>query len=164
MRGMRVRELILKPKRLTQAGEWKSGAKMPTAAFPLSKARPFRLGPKWTWRVDCLAVQDAELRLLTAFEPMKQTFIAWLALIRGEAAAIVARLEFHSDEPGWHCHSTCGRVAGLQIGIVKPYGLIRLPKARAFHRRTDYEMSEKTALEKSFGFFRVNEAPEDALV
>jgi hypothetical protein len=152
---MRARELILKPKQITKAGDWKSQATMPKTAFPLSPTRQFRLGPKWIWRVDVLECENVECRLLTAFEPMKQTFVAWLSYERGGGYTLVARLEFHGDEPGWHCHSNCGPVSDIPIGVVKPLGTVRVPKARAFHRRTDYDITESDALAKSFKFFRV---------
>jgi hypothetical protein len=152
---MRARELILKSKRITKAGDWKSGARMPKTAFPLSPSRQFQLGPKWRWRVDVLECEGVECRLLTAFEPMKQTFVAWLSYVRAGGYTLVARLEFHGDEPGWHCHSNCGPVSDIPIGVVKPMGTVRVPKARDFHRRTDYDMTDSDALAKSFKFYRV---------
>lgn len=155
MPAMRARELILKPKRIIKAGDWKSGTRMPKTAFPLSPSRQFQLGPKWTWRVDVLECEGVECRLLTAFEPMKQIFVAWLSYARGGGYTLVARLEFHGDEPGWHGHSRCGLISDIPIGVVKPQGTVRIPKARAFHRRTDYDITESDALAKSFKFFRV---------
>lgn len=155
MSVMRARELILKPKRITKSGDWRSKPKMPRSAFPLSPSRQFQLGPKWTWRVDVLECDGVECRLLTAFEPMKQTFVAWLSYERGGGYVLAARLEFHGDEPGWHCHGYCGPLSDIPIGVVKPLGTVRIPKARSFHRRTDYEMTESDAIAKSFGFFRV---------
>lgn len=161
---MRVRELILKQKKIVVAGTWATGKPMPATAFPLSKSRQLRLGRQWTWRVDRVAIGDSECRLLTAFQPQKHTFIGWLALVRGEAAAVLARLEYHGDEPGWHCHAMCGDVHDAPVGVVKPYGVQRLPKARAFHRRRAFEITEDVALSKSFGFFRVTGSPEGTLV
>jgi hypothetical protein len=152
---MRARELIFKPKRITKAGEWKSGHKMPKTAFPLSASRSFQLGPKWSWRVDVLDYKGLECRLLTAFEPSKQTAVAGLSCRRGTAYGVVARLEFHGDHPGWHCHSHCGVVADLSAGYVKSLGSVRLPKARAFHRRKVYEVTERVALEKAFAFYNI---------
>jgi hypothetical protein len=152
---MRAQELILKPKPIVKAGDWKSGQRMSKTVFPLSPTRPFQLGPKWTWRVDVLDCDGVECRLLTAFEPMKQTYIAWLSYAKGGGYTLAVRLEFHGDEPGWHCHSCCGPVSNIPVGIVKPLGTMRIPKARAFHRRTAYDMTESDALAKSFKFFRV---------
>lgn len=160
MRAMRARELIFKPKRITRAGEWKSGQKMPKTAFPMSASRSFQLGPKWTWRVDVLEYGGAECRLLIAFEPMKRTAIAWLSCQRGAGYALVSRLEFHGDHPGWHCHSYCGQVSDISLGYVKSLGCERLPKARTFHRRMKYELTEQDALAKAFAFYKVgSQAP-----
>jgi hypothetical protein len=81
---MRARELILKPKKVTKAGDWKTG-KMTRNAFPLSRTRNFILGVRWTWRVDVLEIDGIECRLLTAFEPAKHSFLAWLSYKRGSS-------------------------------------------------------------------------------
>lgn len=138
---------------------------MPKSAFPLSRTRSWRLGFKWSWRVDVLDVDGHECRLLTAFEPSKEGFEACLTLLRDGAHVVVARLEYHGAEPGWHCHVSCDDLASLPAGIVKPYGIKRLPHPTARHRRVTYEMTEMSALSTSFGFFRVNEAsPMGALL
>jgi hypothetical protein len=38
------------------------------------------------------------------YEPMKQTYVAWLSCQVGSAGtyALVSALEFHGDHPGWH--------------------------------------------------------------
>jgi hypothetical protein len=160
---VRARELILKPKTVTKAGEWKTG-KMTRSAFPLSRTRAFQLGVRWTWRVDVLEIDRVECRLLTAFEPLKQGFIAWLSYQRGDSYAVVARLEFHGAEPGSHCHATCDSISETPTGIVKPFGTQRMPRYGTRHRRTKYEMTETSALSMSFGFFKVKGTPEGAMI
>lgn len=153
VRAMRARELILKHKTVTKAGEWKTG-KMARNAFPLSRGRNFQLGVKWSWRVDILEIDHVECRLLTAFEPSKQGFVAWLSYQRGDAYAVVARLEFHGSEPGLHCHASCDAVSDIRAGVVKPFGTRRVPKFSAKHRRTKYEITKSSALSTSFGSSR----------
>jgi hypothetical protein len=160
---MRARELIFKQKRITKAGEWKSGQKMPKTAFPMSASRSFQLGPKWTWRVDVLEYKGEECRLLIAFEPMKQTAIAWLSCRRGNGYALVSQFEFHGDHPGWHCHSYCGAVADISVGYVKSLDAVRLPKPRTYHRRGQYELTEQDALAKAFAFYKVGAAEPGSL-
>lgn len=163
---MRARELIFKEKMITKAGEWKSGQAMPKTAFPLSASRSYRLGPKWTWRVDVLECAGAECRLVIAFEPMKQTYVAWLSCKRGSGGtyALVAALEFHGDHPGWHCHSVCGKVSDIRIGLTRPPGSIRLPKVGAYHRRMDIVFSEREALEKAYLFYNVESGSPGTLL
>jgi hypothetical protein len=160
---MRVRELLRKPKTITKAGEWKTG-KMTRNAFPLSRTRNFILGVRWTWRVDILDVDGVECRLLTAFEPSKHTFIAWLSYQRGPAYVLAARLEFHGHEPGLHCHAPCDDLDELPAGVVKPFGTRRVPQYGSFHRRLTYQMSESSALSTSFEFFGINAPPEGAML
>lgn len=161
---MRARELIFKQKLITKPGEWKSGQKMPKTAFPLSSSKSFQLGPKWTWRLDVLEFNGLECRLLTAFEPLKQTAISWLSARAGAGYAVVARFEFHGDHPGWHCHSYCGALADISVGYVKSLGVVRLPKARAFHRREVYELTEQTALERAYTFYNIESGHAGSLL
>jgi hypothetical protein len=161
---VRARELILKPKTVTKAGEWKTG-KMTRNAFPLSPARSFRLGASWTWRIDVLEIDRVECRLLTAFDPLKQRFMAWLSYQRGDSYTVIARLEFHASEPGLHCHAACDRpVHETPVGIVKPFGTRRVPRYGTKHRRIKYDMTEASALNTSFRFFKIEGTPDDAMI
>ena len=161
--GMRVRGLLRKPKVVAKAGEWKAG-KMTRNAFPLSRTRNFILGARWNWRVDVLDIEGVECRLLTAFEPSKNSFLAWLSYKRGDSYVIAARLEFHGQEPGLHCHASCDDLHALPVGVVKPYGTQRVPKYGAPHRRAVYEMTESSALSTSFRFFGVRTPPDGAML
>lgn len=160
---MRVRGVVAKLKVVSKAGEWKSG-KMTRTAFPLHRNRSFTLGTHWSWRVDVLDVEGTEMRLLTAFEPSKQNFLAWLSYKRGDSYVVLARLEFHGTHPGLHAHAVCDEdVKEITAGVVKPFGTKRLPEATNTHRRTKYEMTEATALSTAFNFFNVQGAEGEML-
>ncbi len=163
---MRTRAFIAQPKRIVDRGRWAAGGSrlMPKSAFPLSKTRAFQLGKSWMWRVDRIAAGGLHGRLLIAFEPSKEKFLAWLSIERQEGHAVVARYEFHGDEPGWHCHSLCGQIDQIPVGVVKPYGTQRIPAARHFHKRQTFAITEVSALSLAFRFFRIEDRPEDALV
>ena len=163
---MRAREFVSHPKRVIERGKWGQGGTrgMPKTAFPLSKSRSFQLGKSWLWRVDRLAVGAIHGRLLTAFEPSKEKFLSWLLIERQAGNAMVARYEFHGDEPGWHCHCLAGAVDRIPVAVVKPYGTIRIPAARHHHRRLSFGITETSALALSFKVFRVEDKPEGALV
>lgn len=160
---MRVRGAVAKPKVVSKAGEWKSG-KMTRTAFPLHRNRSFTLGTQWSWRVDVLDVKGTEMRLLTAFEPLKQNFLAWLSYKRGDSYVVLARLEFHGTHPGLHAHAVCNSdLEDVTAGVVKPFGTLRLPEATKTHRRLKYEMTEATALSTAFKFFNVQGAEGEML-
>ena len=160
---MRARQLLLRPNVLMKAGDWKTGT-MTRNAFPLSRTRNFQLGVRWTWRVDILEIEGTECRLLTAFESSKNNFLGWFSYRRGDTYTMVARLEFHGHEPGLHCHACCDDLHNVQIGVVKPYPSVRLPNARAKHRREKFEITETSALSTSFRFFRVRMIPGGAMI
>lgn len=163
---MQVRKLIREPKALIEPGKWADGGSrgMPKSAFPLSKTRSFQLGKSWRWRVDRISVSGMEGRLLTALEPSKEKFLAWLSLCRGNEFSIIARYEFHGDEPGWHVHSLCGNVAKIPVAVVKPYGTLRIPKANNLHRRSEFGVTERDAISLSFKVFRVEAGAKGSLI
>jgi hypothetical protein len=140
---------------------------MARTAFPLHRQRAFVLGTQWSWRVDLLCPEGdsgTELRLLTAFEPSKQNFIAWLSYKRGDSYVVLARLEFHGSEPGIHAHAVCDTdLQDVQAGVTKPLGTRRAPRYGRPHRRDTYEMSEATALGTSFKFYNVSGAEGEML-
>lgn len=162
---MLVRRLIVQPKKLKTPGRWADGGTrgMPKTAFPLSKTRGFQLGTRWRWRVDVLETHGSELRLLTALDSGTERFLGWLSVKRGDSYAVLARYEFHGDEPGWHVHSLCGVSSDVPVAQVKPYGTRRIPGVRAPHRRQDYAMTESQALALTFKLFRVDSTEEGGL-
>ena len=160
---MRPRQLIRKPKTVTKAGKWETG-KMGKQAFPLSRGRYYVLGARWTWRVDVLTAAGFECRLLTAFEPSTDQYLALLTYRRGSVYVVVARLEYHGHEPGLHCHAACEPLSTVTGGVVKPYGTQRLPRHGSRHRRASYDMTQAGALQTSFRFFNVSATPEGAMV
>jgi hypothetical protein len=46
---------------------------------------------------------------------------------RGDSYVIVARLDYHGHEPELHCHASCEDLHDLASGIVKPFGVQRVP-------------------------------------
>jgi len=110
---MTPRQIIRTPKIVIAEGEWKvvtKKATMPATAFPMTKRDSFRLGRGWHWRVDVLQCCHIRVRLLTAFNPDTENYVAWLSMPRGENHAVLARLEYHADHGdhcGWHCHAPC---------------------------------------------------------
>lgn len=162
---MTPKDVLKAPKAVVQAGSWKvvtGKAKMPTRAFPLS--RPFQLGRNWHWRVDVLEVAGTQLRLLTAYEPQREEFRAWLSYQRGSAYVILAQLEFHGTHPGWHCHTYCKDIGDIPPGETRPRNFMRLPSTDKPHRRVDFAMTNSVAFAKAFEFFRVRGPPAGALI
>jgi hypothetical protein len=137
---------------------------MAHTAFPLASGKGLRLGATWIWRVDVLAADKVECRLLTAFELSKEAFMACLTYKRGNAYVVVARLEYHGNEPGLHCHASCEQLHDHAAGVVKPLGVKRLPRYGVYHRRSTYGITEVSALGTAFQFFRVSDVPEGVLL
>lgn len=123
---MTLRALIRKPKTITDVGEWKAG-KMPKTAFPLSKARHYRLGDGWRWRVIHFESDGGDFRLLIALHEGKQNACALLGEVIGDDnTKVIVALETHSTHPGWHVHANCG-LTGTTAGRLRDPDMKRIP-------------------------------------
>jgi hypothetical protein len=156
---MRLRDIVKLQKSLTTAGTWKvvtRQAKMPSSAFRLSRRASYELPRHWHWRVDELSADGYDLRLLTAFRPEVEEYRALLGMVVGENLRIVARLEFHGDHRGWHCHGYCGDQEDVPLSDPGPRVFQRAPEAESAHRRLDFGLTSETdASHRAFRFFRV---------
>jgi hypothetical protein len=160
------KELLRRPKTIKSFGEWKvvtGKSVMPKTAFALSKNNGYVLGRNWHWRVDVLDTAGQELRLLTCFNDEQEEFKAWLAMPRPGGLAVIGRLEFHGDHPGWHAHVQCGEVNEIETGD-QDYRMLRLPGGMMPHRQTSFDVSESKAMTRAFRFFCVSDRSEDSFI
>ena len=166
---MRVREAILKPKRVTAKGAWKlitGTSKMPKNAFPVGSNYPITFGRNWHWRVDRLMADGGSFyRLLTAYNGHVEEFVAWLAEDTERNPMLLARYEFHGTHPGWHCHAPCDELAPGDAGALRTRDCLRLPGGNRFHRRENFDTtSEERALARAFNFYRIQGRPDGELL
>lgn len=164
---MKPRDVVGLPKVVTKPGEWKvvtGRARMPTTAFPVSRKHSLQLGRNWHWRVDDVAAGDSAFRLLVAFNLDYEEYRAWLAMPRGDAQLMIAQLEYHGSHPGWHCHMACRVLEEVEPGQGHPRSAHRFPGSAKRHRRLSFDMTESTALERAFNFFRVTGTPRGAML
>lgn len=168
---MTPRQVIRFPKAIVTKGEWKvvtRKAAMPASAFPMTKRDSFRLGRGWHWRVDILQCSPIKLRLLTAFNPDTENYLAWLSMPRGDNHAVLARLEYHSDhgeQCGWHCHAPCCDLSHVEIGQPIGRNYARVPGGNERHRRNEFGTTTNDwALSKAFKFFRVTDRAEGGML
>jgi hypothetical protein len=165
---MKVRPAILKPKYVTEKGEWKlvtGTSKMPRSAFTVGANYPVTFSRNWHWRVDQLACDDGEkYRLLTAYNAHIEEFRAWLAIAFEKGAVLLARYEYHGTHPGWHCHGPCGDLEQGDAGALSTRDVLRVPEGKGFHRDQDFDItSVSRALARSHSFFRVKALEGDLL-
>jgi hypothetical protein len=166
---MRARAAIRAQKRIVEAGEWKlvtsHGGRMARSAFPISSGDPTMLGRNWRWRVDRVASDAVTFRLLTAYDSRTEEFLAWLAADLGRHSLLIARYEFHGTHPGWHCHAPCDDIELGDLGALRTRGCLRIPPGKARHRDCDFSVtSPERAVARAFSFYRVEGAPDGALV
>jgi hypothetical protein len=145
---------IRKKKYIEDPGSWKAG-KMPKTAFPLSKSHSYQLGSNWEWRVCLLSCDEGfRYRLLVAFDAAKQQYRAWLGLEIGNDLAILARLEFHPDHKGWHCHWKTGVVSLLARGVVKEARA--RDRSRGCRTYNSFDTSRMGAMQVAFRVFNAD--------
>ena len=138
---------------------------MPRKAFPLSRPRNrfFRLG-SYRWRVVRFETLGLSFRLLIAFHSEKEQYRAILALDHGRDLSVIASYEFHGTHPGWHLQATCGDVETVPRGMMRGPWQSRYPRARRFHRRIDFTISdEQKALDCAATFFRLHNTEDNLL-
>jgi hypothetical protein len=162
---LRVQDIRRANKSVTDWGKWQTG-NMPAAAFPLSKrrGRSLRFGTAYRWRVVRFEVVNWSFRVLLAYNLDKQQYRATLALDDERDMAVLASYEFHGTHPGWHVLGACGDLPTVPTGVMRGPWQRRSPKARSFHRRLDFGITDdETALEKAAEFFRLHKT-EGALL
>jgi hypothetical protein len=110
------------PKLFVEATPWHNGP-VSHAAFPLSHKGKIKLAKAWSWSVHTLEDGQRMYRLLVAFEPTKNQYLAWLGVAFGGDQAVVARVELHATHDGWHCHWKTGPLDEVGRGVVNgPFG------------------------------------------
>jgi hypothetical protein len=152
---MRVRDIIRAEKQVTDAGAWKRGTKMPKSAFPLTKQGSFKVGPAYSWRVVRFQCLGGKFRVLILYRLELNKYCAYLAEECGQDMKVLARYDYHADEPGWHLHAVCEsgtQVAGRTGGMSR-----RLPDGGKRHRRTEFGITdEDVAFAKVVDMFRLS--------
>src|SRR5579862_61506 len=160
VRGQDIRNA---QKSVLEWGRWSVGG-MQAAAFPLSKRknRAYRLGSSYRWRVirfEAATVAPVTCRLLLAYNPAKEQFLATLAVENDRDMSVVASYEFHGTHPGWHLHAACGHVETIPTGSMRGSWQKRIPGPRDFHRRKDYGIrNDDDAMRVAGEFFLLHKA------
>lgn len=159
---MRAKDVRLHQKNVIDWGKWATGGKMPRSAFPLSKskARAYRLGAAYRWRVIRFESEGEAFRVLIAFNPDKEQYRAILGWESGHDTSVVASYEFHGTHPGWHLLAYCDDLANIPPGVMRSPWQKRFPRPREKHRRTQFGINDETkALDVAAQFFRLHKKP-----
>ena len=116
--GMNVWKIRSEDKTALEFGRWETG-KMSRSAFPMSKARAkaYRLGSAWTWRVIKFDADGSQYRILVAYRTDKEQFMATLAVEDAGDMRIVASLEYHPTHGGWHIHYASEPMVNVPSGV-----------------------------------------------
>lgn len=73
---------------------------------------------------------------------------------------MLASYEFHGSHRGWHLHANCDSIDEISLGFRKSGREVRLPRARAFHRRAEFGVkNEGNALEVATNIFNISGLP-----
>jgi hypothetical protein len=156
---MTLREFLGLQKSITKVGKW-NDKKMPKTGngFPLSKAKGLRVGGGWHWVIIELEAGKAECRLLVAYHPTKENYLAVLGYVVGTDTHVIAALEYHGTHPGWHIHGCCLTAKPGNVGRIHYPDMTRLPDGKGRHRKTVFGVNEFDALEPAVRHFRLRDA------
>lgn len=117
---MNLAEVIRAQKSSIDVGPWHAGH-VPRSAFPLSKVkdRHYKYGPSYSWRVVKFLCLGFRCRVLIQLNEGKQIYRARLGIeVAGDMVCLCDH-EFHSSEPGWHCHFTRNDLNSIEPGTVR---------------------------------------------
>lgn len=151
-----LRRIVLAPKTDIVIGKWHNG-KVPRAEFPMGKG-PYRLGNSFQWCVIKFNVLGLECLVLVVLNLGKEKFEAVLGVTEGQLLRVLCSYEYHASEPGWHCHAACGNIQQLPVGYMRSPWMLRIPGAKAVHRRQDFKISDEISAQRAaFSYYRVGQ-------
>ena len=165
---MKVADVLNADKTDLQQGKW-TDEKPKKSDFPMSKLRGqrFPLTRKWRWCVITFDAAEKKFVIMAAYHKHLPEYKAVLAERIGEDTRTLLRYEYHANHPvvGWHVHTNCGDVTGLELGSTKPNGQERIPSVHKFHRRSSYaggidSMDDTLAFEIAAQQFRLPVTPD----
>ena len=139
-------EFVRAEKTSVDEGQWQSGHINPSV-FPLSKAKKkhFRFGPEYSWRLVRFACLGFKCRVLILFNGKKLICRSTFAVEVENDLVVLCSHEYHADHPGWHCHLSLEQHDKVTPGLFRS-GQRRWPQARAAHARTEYGITQASAL------------------
>ena len=139
-------EFIRAEKSDIDEGHWQSGHVTPSA-FPLSKAKKkhLKFGPEYKWRLVKFTCLGFRCRILILFNDKKQICRSTFGVEQEIDLVILCNHEYHADHPGWHCHLAVGPHEKVAPGIIRT-GQRRWPQSKARHARTEYGITQASAL------------------
>jgi hypothetical protein len=139
---MELRDIIAADKSQIKTGPWHKG-KVPKADFPIAK-QAYSLGNSFQWCVITFQALGAEIRVLVILNPAKEKYDAILGVMGPTGLRVMSSYQYHAGEPGCHCHATCDDAGKVPMGIFRGPWVKRIPLARGYHRRLDFEITDQT--------------------
>lgn len=164
---MKLRGLVGAPKASVNTGSWRKG-EIPRSQWPSrrAKAKAYRYGPLYQWRIITFGAKGYDCRVLLLFNESKQIFRARFGVMVGGDTVTVCDYEWHASEPGWHCHAKCDDLTSLDAATNR-FGSMRIPKAAGYHRRNTFQfrkspLTAQIAFNCAISVFRIDKT-EDQL-
>lgn len=158
--AMSLQNILSSSKSVSSTGNWTSGT-IPRGDWPSrrAKAKAYKFGPAYSWRIVRFSCDGIDCRVRILLNESKAIFRATLGVVEASDMKILCDYEFHMSEPGWHCHARCGDIEDIDAARNR-FGSLRIPKARAHHRRMDFvfrhqPIEQSTAFACAMSAFRV---------
>ncbi|QQQ17420.1 hypothetical protein JIP62_08615 [Brevundimonas vitis] len=150
---MRLKDIIKAEKSAFDLGKWQYGH-IPRHAFPQSKVKEsaYKFGRAYSWRIVRFTALGRRIRVKIVLNESKEIFRAKLGVEEGGDMIVLCEHEFHSSEPGWHCHFTTKPLNSVVAGTVRA-GKRKRPTA--IDASAVFNVTEATAFDiaaKRYGF------------
>lgn len=157
---MDIREIVASAKSDIDVGQWASG-EMKRGLWPSrrAKAKAYRFGPSYSWRIITFKVDDRDCRVRILLNESKRICKVKLGVTSDGETLVLCEYEFHASEPGWHCHVRCDEIDTLDPTKTR-FGSQRIPAAGTYHRRDEFvfknqPITKVTAFNCACSFFGI---------
>ena len=151
---MKLSDIIRADKTNVDLGKWQSGH-IPRNAFPLSKlkSKRYKYGSEYRWRVVRFVANNLGCRILILLNEGKGIYRARLGVEMDSDLVVLCDHEFHSGEPGWHCHLCGDDIEAIEPGAARTH-TVRWPKRPELCSLRTFKVSETSALSEAAARFR----------
>lgn len=135
--------------------DWKSGH-IPRARFSLSRAKnkAYKFGSAYKWRTISFDALGHKCTVLVLLNTGKQICRMTLGVEEAGDMKVLGHHEYHSSEPGWHCHVHRKPINKIEGGIFRK-GQERWPKNEELTNNKEFNANTDNAIGLAADFFNI---------
>ena len=153
---MKLSNIIRANKVNVNLGRWQTGH-VPKSSFPMSKlrAKNWKFGQEYKSRIVSFDAAGYKCRIWLLLNEKKSIYRARFGVELNGDMVVLCDHEFHSCEPGWHCHLCNDAIDTIEPGVARSHTL-RWPQHEHLCSLKNFNVSEVNALSEAATRFRFN--------